>query len=74
MAGISGFDDLSKDLGKFVDNVAKLDGLTVSIQPSDTVANVEDKIRREVARRGVTGVTPSEVRSMAQDMHKEARR
>lgn len=73
MAGISGFDDLSKDLNDFVDNLSKLDGLTVSIDPSDTVANVEDKLRREVARRGVAGVMPSELRSMAKDMHSEAR-
>lgn len=74
MAGISGFDDLSKDLNDFVDNLGKLDGLSVNIEPTDTVANVEDKLRREVARRGVTGVTPLELRSMAQDMHSEARR
>ena len=74
MAGLSGFDELSKDLSNFVDNVSKMDGLSASIDPSDTVTEVEDKIRREAARRGVTGLTPSELRSMAEEMHSEARR
>ncbi|MGG6382040.1 hypothetical protein [Paenarthrobacter sp. NEAU-H11] len=74
MAGISGFDEFSKGLSDFVDNVSKLDGLTVSIDRSDTVAMVEDKIRLEARRRGVTGLSAAEVRSMAIDMHSEARR
>lgn len=70
----SGFDDLIKDLGKLADNAGKLDGLTVSIGATDTVADVEDKIRVEARRRGVTNLTASDLRGMAQDMHRSARR
>lgn len=72
MARKSGFDDLIKDLSKLADNASKLDGLTVSIGATDTVADVADKIRVEARRRGVTDLTASELRSMAQDMHRSA--
>ncbi|WP_457963230.1 hypothetical protein M1E17_17510 [Arthrobacter sp. D1-29] len=74
MARNSGFDDLIKDLGKLVDNASKLDGLTVSIAATDTVADVEKKLRAEASRRGVTNLSASELRGMAQDMHWSARR
>ena len=74
MAGTSGFDDLIKDLGKLADNASKLDGLTVSIGATDTVADVAEKIRVEARRRGVANLTASELRGMAQDMHRSARR
>lgn len=74
MVGISGMDDFMKGLNDYVDNIGKLDGLSVSIDPvADTVGKVEQKLRVELRRRGATGFSASEVRGMAEDLLRKAR-
>ncbi|MBT2514681.1 hypothetical protein [Arthrobacter sp. ISL-30] len=75
MAGLSGFDDLSRQLKDFGDSVVKLDGLTVGIDPdTDSVSAVLDKVRQEIRRKGAYEPTASALRDIAQDMLNDARR
>lgn len=74
MAGISGLDDFMKDLNGFVDNVAKLDEVSVNVDLLDTRSTVEQKLRAELRRKGATGFSDAEIRGMAEDLLNEARR
>lgn len=74
MAGISGLGDFSRDLRKFSEGVGKLNGLSVSIEPTDSVSTVVEKLKREIRRKGAYEPSASELRGMAQDMVNEARR
>lgn len=74
MAGISGLGDFSKDLRKLGERVGKLNGLSVSIEPTDSVPTVVEKLKREIRRKGAYEPSASELRGMAQDMVNEARR
>lgn len=73
MAGISGLDDFIKGLNEFADKAEKLDGLAVTIEPTDNVTDVMDKLRREIRRTGALELQDSELRGIAQDMLNEAR-
>jgi hypothetical protein len=74
MAGISGLGDFSRDLRKLSEGVGKLDGLSISIVPTDSVPAVVEKLRREIRRKGAFEPSASELRGIAQDMVSEARR
>ena len=74
MAGISGLEEFSKSLRKLSDGVEKLDGLTVNIEPTDSVTTVTEKLRREIRRTGAYEPSASELRGIAQGMVDEARR
>ncbi|WP_455833562.1 hypothetical protein [Pseudarthrobacter siccitolerans] len=66
---MSGFDfrDLSRKL-------EKLNGLEVDVNTEDSVDVVVQKLRREIKRHRAYEPTSSELRVIAQDMLKEARR
>jgi hypothetical protein len=74
MAGISGLGDFSKDLRKLGERVGKLNGLSVRVEPTDSVPVVVEKLKREIRRKGAYEPSASELRGMAQDMVNEARR
>jgi hypothetical protein len=74
MAGISGLGDFSKDLRKLGERVGKLNGLSVRIEPTDSVPVVVEKLKREIRRKGAYEPSAPELRGMAQDMVNEARR
>ena len=73
MAGIWGMDDFITGLNSYVDNLGKLDGLAVSVEPADTLATVEAKLRGEIQRAGAAGFSDSEIHSLAKSLFDEGR-
>jgi hypothetical protein len=74
MTGISGLGDFSKDLRKLGERVEKLNGHSVSIEPTDSITDVVEKLKRDIRRKGAYEPSASELRDVAQVMANEARR
>jgi hypothetical protein len=72
MAGLSGMDEFMNGLNNYVDNIAKLDDVSVSVDSTDTRSTVEGKLRAELRRKGATGFSELEIRGMAESLLNKA--
>ena len=66
-------DDFIKDLENLSERAGRLDGLTVQVDPADSVELVMDKLRQEIRRNDALELPEADLRGIAQNMLEEAR-
>lgn len=73
IAGISGMDEFIRGLENLNEQAGRLDGLTVRVDPTDSLEVVINKLRQEIRRTDALELPESQLRDIAQNMLQEAR-
>lgn len=73
MVGISGLDEFINGLNELTEKAEKLNNVTISIDPTDNVTSVQNKLREEIRRSGAMELPEPTLREIAEKKLNEAR-